>query len=219
MARVLKQVFVIFSIFAAVSAAAAETPDRYKLQTGIDVSYVDASGYQSWTEGFVGKLRYDDNNDGLQGDAATEPPIEGVVVELYDAAGNLVGTDTTDADGLYLFTGLRAGDYTVQIPAGQTGQTMAGTTVDLADLWSSDGNDVAGDDSDDNGVDPADKATDPITAAVTLAVTRTSPRRRIRCRQTVLARRSSHNEVSMVRRSPLVADRRKRTSMVVTTIW
>ncbi len=65
MARVLKQVFVIFSIFAAVSAAAAETPDRYKLQTGIDVSYVDASGYQSWTEGFVGKLRYDDNNDGL----------------------------------------------------------------------------------------------------------------------------------------------------------
>ena len=65
MARVLKQVFVIFSIFAAVSAAAAETPDRYKLQTGIDVSYGDASGYQSWTEGFVGKLRYDDNNDGL----------------------------------------------------------------------------------------------------------------------------------------------------------
>lgn len=65
MARVLKQVFVIFSIFAAVSAAAAETPDRYKLHTGIDVSYVDASGYQSWTEGFVGKLRYDDNNDGL----------------------------------------------------------------------------------------------------------------------------------------------------------
>ncbi len=65
MARVLKRVVVIFSIFAAVSAVAAETPDRYKLHTGIDVSYVDASGYQSWTEGFVGKLRYDDNNDGL----------------------------------------------------------------------------------------------------------------------------------------------------------
>jgi len=64
MARVLTQVFVIFSLFATLSAAAAEAPDRYKLRTGIDVSYVDASGHQSWTEGSVGKLRYDDNNDG-----------------------------------------------------------------------------------------------------------------------------------------------------------
>jgi len=64
MARVLTQVFVIFSLFATLSAAAAEAPARYKLRTGIDVSYVDASGHQSWTEGSVGKLRYDDNNDG-----------------------------------------------------------------------------------------------------------------------------------------------------------
>jgi len=46
-------------------AAAAEVPARYKLQTGIDLSYIDASGHTSWTEGFVGKLRYDDNNDGF----------------------------------------------------------------------------------------------------------------------------------------------------------
>ncbi len=65
MARVLTQVSVIFSVFAALSAVAAEAPDRYKLWTGIDVSYVDASGHQSWTEGFVGKLRYDDDTDGL----------------------------------------------------------------------------------------------------------------------------------------------------------
>jgi hypothetical protein len=43
----------------------AEVPDRYRLRTGIDVSYVDAAGHTSWTEGSVGKLRYDDNNDGL----------------------------------------------------------------------------------------------------------------------------------------------------------
>ena len=65
MARVLILGLVILTAIIALPAAAAEAPDRYKLQTGIDVSYVDASGYQSWTEGFVGKLRYDDNNDGL----------------------------------------------------------------------------------------------------------------------------------------------------------
>jgi hypothetical protein len=65
MARVLIHGLVILTAIVALPAGAAEAPDRYKLRTGIDVSYVDASGYPSWTEGSVGKLRYDDNNDGL----------------------------------------------------------------------------------------------------------------------------------------------------------
>ena len=44
---------------------AAEKPDRYRLQTGIDLSYVDSSGYASFTQGSVGKLRYDSDNEGL----------------------------------------------------------------------------------------------------------------------------------------------------------
>ena len=66
MVRVLILTAAIFLVFVVGTAsAAAEAPDRYKLRTGIDVSYLDASGYTSWTEGSVGKLRYDDNNDGL----------------------------------------------------------------------------------------------------------------------------------------------------------
>jgi hypothetical protein len=43
----------------------------------------------------------DTNRDGVQD--AGEPAIPGVVVHLYDAAGNLIATDTTDANGNYLF--------------------------------------------------------------------------------------------------------------------
>jgi len=39
--------------------------DRHAIETSIELSYIDASGYPSWTEGSVGKLRYDNQNDGL----------------------------------------------------------------------------------------------------------------------------------------------------------
>ena len=65
MVRVLILIAAIFLAFAVRAASAAEAPDRYKLRTGIDVSYIASSGYTSWTEGLVGKLRYDDNNEGL----------------------------------------------------------------------------------------------------------------------------------------------------------
>ena len=45
-----------------------------------------------------------------------EVGIEGVTLELRDASNNLVATDTTDADGYYLFDSLQPGDYTVTIP-------------------------------------------------------------------------------------------------------
>ena len=43
----------------------AEAPGRHAIATGIDLSYVDTSGLRSWTDGFVGKLRYDGDSDGL----------------------------------------------------------------------------------------------------------------------------------------------------------
>ena len=50
---------------------------------------------------------WDQNHDGLQG--AGEPGFAGVTVHLYDAAGALVGTTTTDANGFYRFDRLRPG--------------------------------------------------------------------------------------------------------------
>jgi hypothetical protein len=38
--------------------AVADEPSRHDLAVGLDVGYVDVSGYESWTEGSVGKLRY-----------------------------------------------------------------------------------------------------------------------------------------------------------------
>ncbi len=65
MVRVLILIAAVFLAFAVPAASAAEAPDPYRLRTGIDVSYINTSRYPSWTEGLVGKLRYDDNNEGL----------------------------------------------------------------------------------------------------------------------------------------------------------
>jgi hypothetical protein len=66
MARLLTQMAAILLALAANPTDAADAPpDRYRLRTGVDLSYVDASGHPSWTEGSIGKLRYDDNNEGL----------------------------------------------------------------------------------------------------------------------------------------------------------
>lgn len=47
---------------------------------------------------------WDADRDGIQD--VGEAPAPGVVVELYDADGNRVGVDTTDAKGFYSFLGL-----------------------------------------------------------------------------------------------------------------
>ena len=47
------------------SVAQSDAPGRHQFMTGVDISFVDVSGYPSWTEGSVGKLRYDDQSDGL----------------------------------------------------------------------------------------------------------------------------------------------------------
>ncbi len=51
----------------------------------------------------------DNNRDGQQGPAATEPPVPGVKVELFDSSGTSIGTTTTDANGFYSFVDLVPG--------------------------------------------------------------------------------------------------------------
>lgn len=54
----------------------------------------------------------------VEGDDA--PPLEGVVVRLFDSTGNLLSQTKTDVNGRYSFTGLLPGTYTVveETPAG-----------------------------------------------------------------------------------------------------
>jgi len=63
-------------------------------------------GYQPL--GSIGdRVWLDDDRDGVQD--AGEPGLSGVVVELRDSAGGLLASQTTGADGEYLFGGLSQG--------------------------------------------------------------------------------------------------------------
>ncbi|MFE0453796.1 MFS transporter [Streptomyces sp. NPDC058914] len=68
---------------------------------------------------------------------APHGPLADARVTLVDAAGNVVGTATTGADGAYAFTDLDGGEYTV-IAAGYppvaTALTVGGTGVDGHDI-------------------------------------------------------------------------------------
>lgn len=54
----------------------------------------------------------DENRNGIQD--AGEPGVAGVTVTLYNSAGAVAGTTTTDSSGNYLFTGLEPGEYRVK---------------------------------------------------------------------------------------------------------
>ena len=62
----------------------------------------------------------DSNRDGVQDPG--EEALAGVKIELFDSAGNLVGTAITDANGKYLFENLVPGDYNLKFtpPSGLT---------------------------------------------------------------------------------------------------
>ncbi len=66
--------------------------------------------------GSIGDLVWGDfNSSGTATPDAGEPGLGGVTVRLYDGSNNLVSTATTNAYGLYLFTDLPYGTYTVVV--------------------------------------------------------------------------------------------------------
>ena len=58
-----------------------------------------------------GTVYHDRNDNGIQD--AGEEGIANVVIELMDADGNILQTTTTDANGVYCFEDLPAGDYMI----------------------------------------------------------------------------------------------------------
>lgn len=112
----------------------------------------------------LGNRVFMDTNDNGSQDA-DEPGIDGVVVELVNADGDVIATDTTSGGGYYLFPlvaengDLVEGDYVVRIPASNFDEPTDAlwgkwSSTDAADgVIDPDDNET---DLDDNGVDPAE---------------------------------------------------------------
>jgi hypothetical protein len=97
--------------------------------TNVNITY-DFGFYQAPT-GSIGNFVWNDvNGNGLQD--AGEPGLSGVQVQLLNAAGAVIATTTTDANGAYQFTGLPAATYTVKFLA------VAGYGVSPANVGSND---------------------------------------------------------------------------------
>ncbi len=60
--------------------------------------------------------------------SATEPPVAGVMVTLYDSSATVVGTTVTDSSGAYSFIGLPDGTYTVSLGMTAPPLSLADTT-------------------------------------------------------------------------------------------
>lgn len=75
-----------------------------------------------------GSVYHDANDNGIR--EPQESPIRGTTIELRDSAGRVVATVTTDAEGRYQFTGLRADNYEIrqtQPPGYLDGRDSVGT--------------------------------------------------------------------------------------------
>jgi large repetitive protein len=106
-------------------ATTSPTTVTRTLTVGQSDADVDFGARQS--NASIGDLVFVDvDGDGVF-DVGTDTGLAGVVVRLTGPGGVDV-TDTTDADGLYLFTGLLAGTYTVDVQSALAGYTA--TTPD-----------------------------------------------------------------------------------------
>ncbi len=113
-----------------------------------DIDTIDAGFFQPAS---VGNFVWDDlDANGVQD--IGEPGIDGVVVELRDAGGVVVGTTTSATGGFYSFTDLTPGDYTV------TFVSPAGTSATISN--------AGGDDAVDSDADAAGSVSINLTSGV-----------------------------------------------------
>ena len=108
---------------------------------------------KTYVAGLIGdKIWWDIDKDGNQ-DGGSEPGIPGVTIFLYstpDGTGSPLATTTTDANGIYTFTGLGADTYSIRIDplefgSGGTVQNWLGSPANagsVADTADSDANPI-----------------------------------------------------------------------------
>lgn len=102
MVRVLRPLVALASLVATTTASAQAADSALDIAAGFDIAYVGVSGYESWTDGSVGKLRYSDSGVKL---ARAFVDFEGRLTDTLDAIvvieayGDGVGTavDFTEA--------------------------------------------------------------------------------------------------------------------------
>jgi len=88
----------------------AELPDGAPLTDEDPSHYTGDPGFEPASLGSF--VWFDTNQDGILDPG--EQPFPGMIVNLFDSLGNLVGTQTTGNDGAWLFTGLAPDDYVVE---------------------------------------------------------------------------------------------------------
>jgi len=81
------------------------------LQSGNPICDIGAGYFNEATIG--DQVWLDENINGIQDPG--EPGIEGIVLNLFTKAGEFVGTQTTNFDGRYRFTGLREDEYFIEV--------------------------------------------------------------------------------------------------------
>lgn len=89
-----------------------------------------------------GRVFCDQNKDGLDNNG--EPGVSGVTVQLLNAAGAVIATQTTRADGAYRFDNLEPGQYRVVFPTSFDGKELTDANVGADDTIDSDANTKTG---------------------------------------------------------------------------
>ncbi len=86
--------------------------DVFTVNAGDEITDIDAGYYVG--SALAGVAWEDTDEDGIQD--PNEPLLEGVVVMLLDADGNMIDQTTTNDAGAYVFPDLPPGDYKVKFP-------------------------------------------------------------------------------------------------------
>lgn len=114
---------------------------NYTVVAGGVTRDVDAGIKDPGTAAIEGRIFVDENGNDLDND---EAGLGGVTVKLLNAAGAVIATTVTAADGSYLFEGLDAGDYTVEFARTVNGLVLVNANAGGDDTVDSDAGQATG---------------------------------------------------------------------------
>lgn len=122
------------------NTATGET-GTYAVASGSVVKDVDAGVVDPGSAAIEGRIFVDANDNAVDND---EAGVAGVTVTLLNAAGAVIATTVTAADGSYLFDGLDAGTYSVEFPKTVNGLVLVNADAGADDTIDSDASQATG---------------------------------------------------------------------------